>query len=377
MMVLKRSYREAARVLQQYSAAIAAEADHRPAALLSSAGRILRARLRHGVGPLYYSLYRFSDIPESQWSDYVTDDPAFKDALRDMSPPDMQRLAQNKALLYEHCLAHGLPTIPFLCIVGESPDPLGPGVPLVRTVEQWRAVMASAPGRMFVKSVDGTYGEGAFTIARSGDSFEFEGQTGSLEDLYDHFQVKLREEKGWIVQPRMRSHPSLAGIVSQHGLATIRAVTAMHEGQPRLLIAGLKLTVGENITDNFSKGVSGNLLAPIDRKTGTLSAAWGTSGSDWPRMTAFPNHPESGRQIDGFVLPFWDDLVDLALRTQQSLPRLASAGWDIAATDQGVMLVEANLTYDLSILQIAHQRGLKREIGAVLDEMREAAGAKA
>jgi hypothetical protein len=369
-MLLRRTWREATRLARQYSAAIASDAGHRAGSILPSARRVLRARLRHGVGPLYYSLYQFSRIPESKWGDYLTDDPTFKDALKDMSPPEMHRLAQNKALLYQHCLAHQLPTIPILCIVGASPDPLGPELRLVTSLEQWLAVMNSVREPLFVKSVDGTYGEGAFTVAWSANGFEFEGRRGSLEDLYRHIEAKLADETGWMVQPRLRSHPGMTGIVSSHGLATIRAVTAMRGGEPQLLIAGLKVTVGNNITDNFSKGVSGNLLAPIDRETGTLSAAWGSRGTAWPEMRSFSEHPETGQRIDGFVLPFWGELVELALRAQRSLPRLKSVGWDIAATEHGVVLVEANLTYDLSILQIAHQRGLKREIGAILETLR-------
>ena len=155
--------------------------------------------------------------------------------------------------------------------------------------------------------------------------------------------------------------------MSSHGLATARVVTAMQNGVARVVVAGFKVTVGTNATDNFSKGASGNLLAGIDLSTGTLSQARGSRRKDWPEMIDFDTHPETGTRIAGFALPLWDDLLRCAVRAQESLPELRSAGWDIAISERGILVVEANLTYDLSILQIAHQRGLKREIDAVLD----------
>lgn len=364
---IKPALREVRRLARQYSLGISQEAKE-TGSLLGGAYRIARARLEYGVGPLYYSLYRFSKVPQSEWGNYVTDDPVFKERLREMSTPTMHRIAQNKALMYQHCVRHGLPTIPVLCLIGDSPDPLGPEVRSGNDLAEWRALMHSHCDDLFVKSVDGTYGEGSFAVSHlREDRYRYEGVEGTIDDLHRHITSKLSQEKGWIIQPRIRSHPELEGVVSSHGLATARVVTAMQDGVARAVVAGFKVTVGTNPTDNFSKGASGNLLAGIDLATGTLSRARGSRRKDWPEITDFDTHPETGKRIVGFALPLWDDLVRCALRAQESLPELRSAGWDIAISDRGVLVVEANLTYDLSILQIAHQRGLKREITAVLE----------
>lgn len=354
---------------QQYSTAVLAESRSNHSGILSTAFRIGRARAKYGVGPLYYSLYRLGRIPESEWSEYLTDGPAFKKAVREMSPVEMQRLMNNKALLYEHCLRIGCATAPILCVIGTSPDRLERTTPFVRTIEQWFAALGPDPPAMFVKTIAGTYGIGSFTICRTtaGD-YEFDGKSGTLDDAYRHIESKLRQEGGgWIVQPRLRSHAALLTLVSQNGLATARVVTAMNKGVASLVIACFKITVGANITDNFAKGASGNLLASVDLSTGRLSDAWGTCRTDWPEIARFERHPESQQQIGGFTLPLWNETVDLALRVQRSLPTLASCGWDIAITDDGPILLEGNLNYDISILQIAHQKGLRKELSAALD----------
>lgn len=360
---------EARRIASDYSKAIGAELRHGRANERSISSRIralLRARARYGIGPLYYSLYQLWNVPESEWPHYITDDPAFKARLEGMSPREVLRIAQNKALMYEHCVAHGLATVPVLCIVGRSPDALAGRAPLVRSLEDWRRTMRGAPPELFVKSIDGTYGEGAFVVRPVTGALEFDSRRGSLDDLYQHLRGLLHSETGWIVQPRLRSHPGLAAIVSPHGLATVRVLTAMVAGEPKLLFAAFKITVRDNTTDNFSKGKSGNLLAPVDCTNGRLGGAWGSRSTDWPAMAPFPVHPDSGGRIDGVVLPCWDELVELARRAQASLPRFRSIGWDIAIGADGPVLLEANATYDMSVLQIAHQRGLRRELEEAL-----------
>lgn len=363
---------EARRIAADYSKAIGSELRNgaNNGARRSATGRVqalFRAKSRYGIGPLYYALYQLAKVPESEWPNYLTDDPSFKERLTRMSPPENLRIAQNKALMYEHCLAHELATVPILCVVGPSPDTLAGRVPVAHSLEQWQRAMAGVQDELFVKSIDGTYGEGAFSVRRVDGEFAFEGNRGSLDALYHHLRSESRSGSGWIVQPRVRSHPGISDIVSPHGLPTVRALTAMVAGVPKLLFAAFKVTVRDNTTDNFSKGKSGNLLSAVDCSSGRLGCAWGprkTTG--WPVMAPFPQHPDSGETIEGTVLPCWDALVALAERAQGSLPRFRSIGWDIAISGQGPVLVEANATYDMSVLQIAYQRGLRRELDEAL-----------
>lgn len=367
MKTFKYLVRETLRVLKQYTTAIRVEAKGRPLGVISSTFQIMLARILYGIGPLYYSLYRLSQVPRHEWGNYITDGPDFKQFLHGLNPETLREVGNDKLKFYLHCVRNGLPTIPVICVFASKPGLGVEEVEWICTPEQWRAKMLLAPTEMFIKPIDGTYGEGAFMVSRRGDQFDFDGQSGSVDDLYRCLNDKLRHERAWLVQPRMRSHSSLDGIASPQGLATVRVVTHMRHNKAELLIADLKITVGDNLVDNFSKGKSGNLLAGIDRNSGALGLAWGSSQRDWPVMVSHSHHPDSGKLIQGYRLPFWDELAELALKAQESLPDLKTLGWDIAATHEGVMLVEANITYDVSILQIAHQRGLKRDFYTALD----------
>lgn len=361
-----RIFREPIKLMRQYRLGIQLDSEQGDRSIVRSAARIMHARLKYDVGPFYYSLCRFWDVPEREWSEYSTDDGSFKRSLRQASSPAARRIADNKVRFYEHCIDNRLPAIPVVCVMTDDDEFVSPLTPNVRRLDEWLSAIESAPDEMFVKPVEGKYGVGVFPIERTGSGFRFDGTSGSAIDLFNFLRSQLRQHKGLLLQPRLRSTSALSPIATPYSLCTVRALTCMRSGSAEFLMANLKIIVGDNISDNFAKGTSGNLLAAIDGDTGVLSRAWGSTKKDWPVITAFQRHPDTGHEIEGFRLPFWGELVDLAIRAQSSLPELRSAGWDIAATDQGLMLVEANVRFDLSILQIAHQRGLKKEFAWVM-----------
>jgi len=366
---LQRAWREGARIASQYATAVAHEARGKPLRAIGTMRQIALARLRHHVGPRYYSLFEFSRVPRDDWDDYVTDDPAFKKLLERMSPAAARDVANDKALFHRHCARHGLPAIPILALISRSPRHEYANVLWTRDRRAWNEMLAQAPPSLFVKPLDGTFGEGAFTAERVNGEIRFADHQGPPEALFDYLTARLDEQSGWLIQPRLQCHPVLAAIMSPDGIGTIRAVTCMKEGGPRLLLAILKITVGDNVTDNFHHGSTGNLVAPIDVTSGRVSAARGSKRKDWPEMKNFSHHPETGNPIEGTIIPGWPHVVRTVLEAQESLPDLKSTGWDIAITPDGPLLVETNAYYSVDIMQVAYQRGLKRELMRELDSI--------
>lgn len=360
--MLKCSSLEFLRIARDYSSAVrsgAADGEK----LLPLLGAIARARLKYDIGPLFFSLFQLARVPENQWAEYVIDHPDFKNRLKRMDSSEAIRIAQNKLLMFEHCVKNAIPTIPVYCLVGDSPDVTASTVPVVADPDRLLGAIGSGGADFFVKSIDGTYGEGSFPVTRIGpDEFRFDGVHGSAAGFFRFMQSRLRsaDVKGWILQPRIFSDPELLKLASSSGLPTIRVVTAMRGGKAHPIVSCFKATVGDNVTDNFAKGSVGNLLAAVDIRSGVLSSAWGSRGRGWPRMICHEKHPHTDHRFAGFRLPRWDDVLDLVVRAQESLPELRSAGWDVAITPERAVIVEANVTYDMAILQVAHQRGLKK-----------------
>jgi hypothetical protein len=347
------------RLLREYALATYFGAEERPGRMLPMAIRIARARLKHGIGPRPFSMFDLSRVPESDWAEYSTKSDS--DAvLRSINPEDMHQFARNKILFHEHCRRVGLPTIPVICRIGGTPDPVGNDVELATDAGRLLSLLGPAT-HFFAKPIAGSYGAGAFVIVRQGANFQFDGRDGDAADLFAYIFRKCDPRTGYIIQPQMRPHASMASLASSNGLPTVRVVTAMSPHGPEALFACLRIPVGASITDNFNHGTGGNLTAAIDLSSGTLAPARGSRRSDWPVMMNVDSHPDTGFRITGSQLPFWPEIMEAALRGQASLTRFKTIGWDIASTPEGVVLVEANSTYDMDILQVTHGRGLKAE----------------
>jgi hypothetical protein len=107
----------------------------------------------------------------------------------------------------------------------------------------------------------------------------------------------------------------------------------------------LKVPVGDNITDNFAMGTTGNLIAFGDRDHGVLTGArtLDPSGSG---LTTIHVHPDTGTRLDGFRIPFWQEALDLAKQAHKSFSEFGFLGWDLALTKDGPKFLEANVWWD-------------------------------
>jgi hypothetical protein len=158
---------------------------------------------------------------------------------------------------------------------------------------------------------------------------------------------RLSRERSYVVQPRFANHPDLADL-NNGALATVRIITIRDEvGRSEATDAVFRMAIGRNHTvDNFH---AGGIAAAVEIKTGTLGPA-SNLGTD-ARVGWHGTHPTTGAHIEGRVLPFWHELVDLACRAHAVFTNRVVVGWDIAILPDGPCVVEGNTRPDLDILQ--------------------------
>lgn len=327
--------------------------------------RVLYARIRYGMGPKYFSLFALGECEVSKWADFLLDRET-NPIIRSINGKSNLSLAVNKVLFTEHCIKMGLPTIPILFVV-QRPGSDASGTFLsVSDESHFKSVLESAPDQLFVKLTNGAHGDGAFIVLRTSAGWSFCDSSGTAEDLFQFCLGRIVGRGGVIFQPVVHPHPMFTRFMPFGALGTVRAVTFLSKDGPKILLPLLRIPAGGNVTDNFSEGASGNLVAQIELTTGVLASCKMSRSKSWPEMIRLDRHPETNAEITGFKLPYWDETVELMLRAQESTPQLRTLGWDIAITDGGPIIVEANTGYDVNLLQVAYGRGVRKDLAPIV-----------
>ena len=162
---------------------------------------------------------------------------------------------------------------------------------------------------------------------------------------------ELQKPRPYLIQKEMKVHPVVQPFTNG-SLCTVRVVTGRyHGGAPSPIMAALRMPVGSAVVDNFA---AGGIASPVDLGTGRL----GPGTFKDPRKQKTNVHPDTGAQLDGTILPFWEDVMALALRAHDSFKKVATVGWDVAITPDGVKLVEANTGWCVEVVQMANDSPL-------------------
>lgn len=230
-------------------------------------------------------------------------------------------------------------------------------VPVVASLDGKSRPIELPDSDLFVKPSKGRGGRGAERWDCVAPQ-TYEGPAGerlSAAALLDRL-VRTSRKTPLVVQPRLRPHPEVARLTSG-ALPTARIVTCLNEhGEPEVMISVFRMSIGSNKTvDNMH---AGGIAAAPDIETGRLSRASDLGMS--ARLGWFTSHPDTGEQIEGRVLPCWEEAKQLAVQAHRVFSDRTVIGWDIAILEDGPILVEGNGNPDMDIIQRFMRVGLKR-----------------
>ena len=162
----------------------------------------------------------------------------------------------------------------------------------------------------------------------------------------------VKKNKFDLIEEFVIQHPVLMSL-SPNSVNTIRVITQIDtKGQPVILGSILRMGIYQN-TDNMS---TGGIAAKIDFNTGRVVGP-GTSFD-----ITFPDcyiHPVSNKEIVGFEVPFWSEIVDLCKKAALVHPENKSVGWDVAINEHKPVLIEGNHNWGARLWQIPEKEGKK------------------
>ena len=206
--------------------------------------------------------------------------------------------------------------------------------------------------RFIIKPTFGNYGNGVKIIEKE-----------DLKDIDSLVKELLQANpKGFTAEELIIQCKELAAF-HPSSVNTVRITTARKSDGEIYIIhrAFVRFGQGGRCVDN---GGNGGILAGIDYETGIIKGAIDES------MNRYVIHPDTHKTILGFKIPKWEEAKALVLELANVVPNLNYCGWDLALTDNGWVMVEANGKGLFIGFQMPTQEGFREEF----DNIKEICG---
>ncbi|HXH81291.1 MAG TPA: sugar-transfer associated ATP-grasp domain-containing protein [Candidatus Tectomicrobia bacterium] len=297
--------------------------------------------LRRGIGPSYYHVAAFwrRDVPWREKNAHLGGR-EYARRVAALNPIEYRKLSQNK--IAEKAILHlfAVPTPRFLGFFHPARGRCPSGAPLRSAADLARLIADARVNRLCFKRVEGWGGAGFRAVDVREDHGALAltpvlGSRASTVDEYVEDLVRGGDGDGWILEEYLHQHERLRAF-NPTSVNTMRLwVVRRGDAAPVTLGGYLRIGRAGSLVDNRS---SGGIIAPIDAATGTLRAA--TSG--YAERPEYRAHPDHGAPIEGQSLPFWGDACALAASTLSLFPHLGFAGFDIAVSATGPVVIELN-----------------------------------
>lgn len=203
----------------------------------------------------------------------------------------------------------------------------------------------------FLKKIDGECADGVYQIISDMKSLTINSVDSTFEDIDN-----IVRKGEFLLQRRIRSQHRDINAIFSKSVNTIRLATVRDFKSDKIfpLSAVLRVGRGNNCVDNWA---AGGLSIGIDIETGKLrkygfyKPGYGTKAEC---------HPDTGVKFEEYVIPYFQEALNMALKYHKVLRKVHSIGWDIAILEDGPTIIEGNDNWEISLMEVSNH-GLKKD----------------
>lgn len=181
--------------------------------------------------------------------------------------------------------------------------------------------LSGSTGKVVLKPNCKGQGKGVRVLPTAGE--------GQLCDAMEQIaQVENGEVEEYIIQHKdiARLNPGAVSIVRFYSVVSPEASYLF---APVLTAA---------INKDISNGCQDALTAMIDIRTGEVI----TDAVDQNNLTDHAVHPVTGVPFKGLRIPYWQETLEMMRKAVPLASKISNIGWDVAITDNGPLIIEAN-----------------------------------
>lgn len=173
----------------------------------------------------------------------------------------------------------------------------------------------------------------------------------------------LIAKKQYLAEDCIVQHPKMAEIYP-NSVNTLRIVTVTKNDKVNIMFRSIRMGNSGNVVDNFNHG---GLFTTIEEDGTIQKPAVDKQGN------IFNNHPYTGAPLVGFKIPLFDKAIEFVKTMAISIPQVGYVGWDIAITENGPVVVEANPfpghdIYQSKIHMKEDGTGLRKDFEKIIQE---------
>ncbi len=199
--------------------------------------------------------------------------------------------------------------------------------------------------RLIIKPRFGSFGRGIQIITA----------TDTTEKEIDQL---LADYHNGIVAEEVIEQDDRLAVLHPESVNTLRIHTICYNGEVAVFHPYLRIGRGGRCVDNAG---SGGLFTSCNPETGEILSVVDEYGH------TFTEHPDNGVRLVGYKIPYWKEAFDMAKMLAQKMPGIHYAGWDLALTESGWVLVEGNPCAQM-VFQISEQKGFRNELEGILQK---------
>lgn len=273
-----------------------------------------------------------------------------------LNPRKYYSLARNKYLAHLTLDAVGIKDKSRLLCYYNPEMGLGTDKVSVDCASTLKILSESGERQFVVKTTESSHGDNVWVIK----DIKFDATADATLERFDGETLRLSEllkAEPLIFETLIHQSEQMRRL-NASSVNTIRFMTTlMPSGEARVIACFVKVGRAGRCVDNAGSG--GNVDAGVDVETGRIFNPILFKG--WRNTIPITEHPDSHVALDNLVVENWDSIKAKVISFQQRLPFVKAAGWDIAITENGPMVIEVNDMWDRTG-QLFIGRGWKAEI---------------
>ncbi len=152
-----------------------------------------------------------------------------------------------------------------------------------------------------------------------------------INDHSDLFSYLVNKEL-LVIEELVVQH-DLINKLHSDSVNTLRMITIFNGKEAQLAAVYMRIGNGKHV-DNFN---SGGMVVPVDIELGEIFYPAYDKAKN-----LYETHPKTGHRIKGFKIPFYQEAVNMVQEVAKIVPDVGIVGWDVAITNEGPLLIEAN-----------------------------------